>query len=70
MKTSPGFSSGGAGEEHARLMHETAGPDVNVKASGAVRDRHTAEIMIQAGACRIGTRSGVTIVQGTSGEGY
>ncbi|WP_158781923.1 deoxyribose-phosphate aldolase [Pantoea sp. BAV 3049] len=72
VKTSTGFSTGGAREEHVRLMHETVGPEVKVKASGAVRDRHTAEIMIQAGASRIGTSSGVTIVQDSSatGEGY
>jgi len=55
-----------AREEHARLMAETAGPEVKMKTSGAVRDRQTAEIMIQAGASRIGPRSGIAIVQGNS----
>lgn len=72
VKTSTGFSSGGAREEHVRLMHKTVGPSVAVKASGAVRDRQTAEKMIVAGATRIGTSSGVAIVQGNSAssEGY
>lgn len=71
VKTSTGFSTGGAREEHVRLMHDTVGPDVAVKASGAVRDRQTADIMIQAGASRIGTSSGVAIVKGSAaGEGY
>lgn len=64
VKTSTGFSSGGAREEHVKLMRTTVGPEMGVKASGAVRDRHTAEIMIRAGATRIGTSSGVTIVSG------
>ena len=71
VKTSTGFSTGGAREEHVRLMHDTVGPEVAVKASGAVRDRQTADIMIQAGASRIGTSSGVAIVKGSAaGEGY
>lgn len=72
VKTSTGFSTGGAREEHVRLMHDTIGPDVAVKASGAVRDRQTAETMIRAGASRIGTSSGVAIVNGTDGvhQGY
>lgn len=72
VKTSTGFSTGGAREEHVRLMRSAAGPEVAVKASGAVRDRQTADSMIRAGASRIGTSSGVAIVKGDSpsGEGY
>ncbi|MFS2222903.1 deoxyribose-phosphate aldolase [Pantoea sp. B65] len=72
VKTSTGFSSGGAREEHVRLMQQTVGAGVAVKASGAVRDRQTAEAMIAAGASRIGTSSGVAIVSGNtpSGQGY
>ncbi|QTF08042.1 deoxyribose-phosphate aldolase [Brenneria izadpanahii] len=66
VKTSTGFSTGGAREEHVKLMRQTVGPEVGVKASGAVRDRQTAEIMIRAGATRIGTSSGVAIVSGES----
>ncbi|RLM27289.1 deoxyribose-phosphate aldolase [Brenneria alni] len=66
VKTSTGFSTGGAREEHVKLMRKTVGPEMGVKASGAVRDRQTAEIMIRAGATRIGTSSGVAIVCGES----
>ncbi|MCL2899910.1 deoxyribose-phosphate aldolase [Brenneria tiliae] len=66
VKTSTGFSTGGAREEQVKLMRKTVGPEMGVKASGAVRDRQTAEIMIRAGATRIGTSSGVAIVSGES----
>lgn len=64
VKTSTGFSTGGAKEEHVRLMRDTVGDEIGVKASGAVRDRQTATAMIMAGATRIGTSSGVAIVSG------
>lgn len=64
VKTSTGFSTGGAKEDHVKLMRATVGQDMGVKASGAVRDRATAETMIKAGATRIGTSSGVAIVSG------
>ncbi|CNH47997.1 deoxyribose-phosphate aldolase [Yersinia frederiksenii] len=66
VKTSTGFSTGGAKEEHVKLMRATVGPAMGVKASGAVRDQATAETMIKAGATRIGTSSGVAIVSGQS----
>lgn len=62
VKTSTGFSSGGATVEDVRLMREAVGEKMGVKASGGIRDRKTAEAMIQAGATRIGTSSGVVIV--------
>lgn len=64
VKTSTGFSTGGAKVEHVALMRKTVGPNIGVKASGAVRDRATAEKMINAGATRIGTSSGIAIVSG------
>ncbi|BES84580.1 deoxyribose-phosphate aldolase 1 [Pectobacterium araliae] len=67
VKTSTGFSTGGAREEHVRLMRNTVGSEMGVKASGAVRDRQTAQRMIDAGATRIGTSSGVAIVSGDAG---
>lgn len=71
VKTSTGFSTGGATVEDVKLMRQTVGPDMGVKASGGVRDRATAKKMIEAGATRIGTSSGVAIVTdkeaGTSG---
>jgi deoxyribose-phosphate aldolase len=64
VKTSTGFSTGGATVEDVALMRKTVGPDIGVKASGGVRDLQGAEAMIQAGATRIGASSGVAIVQG------
>lgn len=62
VKTSTGFVGGGATEEDILLMREQVGPDIGIKASGGIRDREKAELMIKAGANRIGTSSGVTIV--------
>ncbi|BAH43013.1 deoxyribose-phosphate aldolase [Brevibacillus brevis] len=72
VKTSTGFSTGGATVEDIALMRKTVGPNVGVKASGGVRDGETAVAMIEAGASRIGTSSGVSIVTGakTTGSGY
>lgn len=67
VKTSTGFSTGGAIVEDIRLMRNTVGPSIGVKASGGVRDRETAEAMIEAGATRIGASSGIAIVQGKVG---
>lgn len=64
IKTSTGFSTGGATLEDVQLLNSSTGPDVRVKASGGVRDRETALKMIEAGASRIGTSSGVIIVAG------
>ncbi|XBS69843.1 deoxyribose-phosphate aldolase [Acerihabitans sp. KWT182] len=69
VKTSTGFSTGGAREQDVRLMRQTVGPEMGVKASGAVRDRQTAQTMILAGATRIGTSSGVAIVTGAAATG-
>lgn len=69
VKTSTGFGNGGATEEAIALMRQTVGPDLGVKASGGVRDRETAEAMIQAGATRIGASASVAIVTGGEGKG-
>ncbi|WP_156288957.1 deoxyribose-phosphate aldolase [Oceanobacillus salinisoli] len=63
VKTSTGFSTGGAAASDIRLMRETVGPNIGVKASGGVRDRETALAMIEAGASRIGASSSVAIVK-------
>lgn len=63
VKTSTGFGPGGATVGDIRLMRETVGPDLGVKASGGVRTLEAARLMIEAGATRIGTSSGITIVQ-------
>ena len=62
VKTCTGFSPGGATVEHVQLMRETVGRQAGVKASGGIRDRETALAMIEAGATRIGTSHGVTII--------
>ncbi|MDD5016916.1 MAG: deoxyribose-phosphate aldolase [Eubacteriales bacterium] len=64
VKTSTGFSTGGATAEDVRLMRETIGPDMGVKASGGIRDYHSAVAMLKAGATRLGTSAGVRIVGG------
>lgn len=63
VKTSTGFSSGGATIEDVRLMKQTVGETMQVKASGGIKDWDTAAAMIKMGASRIGTSSGVTILQ-------
>ena len=71
MKTSTGFSTGGATVEHVRLMKKTVGDKVQVKASGGVRSLSEMQAMIEAGATRIGTSSGIKILQGqTSQQAY
>jgi len=58
VKTSTGFSKGGATAEDIRLMRATVGPEMGVKASGGVRTHEDMIAMIEAGATRIGTSSG------------
>lgn len=71
VKTSTGFSTGGATVEDITLMRKTVGPDIGVKASGGVRSSEDTEKMIAAGATRIGASSGVAIVNGlTSNSDY
>lgn len=72
VKTSTGFSRSGATLEDVALMRKVVGQGVGVKASGGVRDYATAVAMIEAGATRLGTSSGVAIVTGAtaSGSGY
>ncbi|MFA6234515.1 MAG: deoxyribose-phosphate aldolase [Bacteroidota bacterium] len=62
VKTSTGFSTGGATLEAVQLMREVVGQNVGVKASGGIRDRAAALAMIDAGANRIGTSSSIAIV--------
>ncbi len=64
VKTSTGFSTGGATVEAVSLMRKSVGAHVKVKASGGIRNRADAERMIEAGADRIGCSAGVQIVAG------
>ena len=62
VKTSTGFSKGGATVEDVRLMRQTVGPEMGVKASGGIHNRAEALAMLEAGATRIGASSGIAIV--------
>lgn len=62
VKTSTGFSTGGATTHDIALMRKTVGPEMGVKASGGIRDYETAMEMIEAGANRIGASAGIAIV--------
>lgn len=64
VKTSTGFSTGGATAEDIALMRKTVGPDLGVKASGGVRSLEDMKKMVEAGATRIGASSGVAIMNG------
>jgi deoxyribose-phosphate aldolase len=64
VKTSTGFSTGGATVEDVALMRKIVGPNFGVKASGGVRSLEDMDKMVKAGATRIGTSSGVKIMQG------
>ncbi|GAB4581905.1 MAG: hypothetical protein Fur0022_46570 [Anaerolineales bacterium] len=68
VKTSTGFSGGGATVEDVALMRRVVGPEMGVKASGGVRDYEDARKMVEAGATRIGASAGVKIIQGPGGK--
>lgn len=69
VKTSSGFNGGGATVADIHLMRAVVGPHIGVKASGGVRDAKFAEELIQAGATRLGTSSGIALVSGKSSAG-
>lgn len=66
VKTSTGFSTGGATVEDVRLMAEAVAGKCLVKASGGIRDAASALAMLEAGASRLGTSNGIAIVSGTA----
>lgn len=68
VKTSTGFAKGGATVEDVVLMRKTVGDSLGVKASGGVRSLDDMKKMIEAGATRIGTSSGVQIISGLKSE--
>ena len=69
VKTSTGFSTGGATVADVTLMRETVGPDMGVKAAGGARSCADALAFVEAGATRIGTSAGVAIVKGELADG-
>lgn len=62
VKTSTGFAGAGAKVEHIRIMRESSPSNVGIKASGGIKNAVDAQAMIDAGADRLGTSSGVAIV--------
>ena len=71
VKTSTGFSSGGATIEDVGLMAAAVAGRCLVKASGGIRDAASARAMLGAGASRLGTSNGIAIVKGlTASQGY
>lgn len=69
VKTSTGFSTGGATAEDITLMRKAVGPDMGVKASGGVRSYEDVMTMIDNGATRIGASAGVQILKGENATG-
>ena len=67
VKTSTGFGPGGATVDDVALMRRTVGPDVGVKASGGIRSFEDATALVAAGATRLGTSRGVSIVSDSRG---
>ena len=63
VKTSTGFSTGGATTADITLMRETVGPELGVKASGGIRTLEAAIAMIEAGATRLGVSAAVSILE-------
>ena len=63
MKTSTGFSTGGATVGDVKLMKETVGDRLKVKASGGIRTKEDFKAMIEAGADRIGASAGVELIK-------
>jgi len=68
VKTSTGFSGGGATVEDIRLMRQVVGPQMGVKASGGIRNAQSALALLEAGATRLGVSAGVTIMRELTGE--
>ena len=69
VKTSTGFSTGGATVEDVALMRKVVGSEIGVKASGGVKGAADAKAMVEAGATRLGTSSGLAIASGCPGKG-
>lgn len=69
VKTSTGFSTGGATVPDVALMRRTVGPEMGVKASGGIRSLEDVKKMVAAGATRIGASAGVKMVEGAVAEG-
>lgn len=69
VKTSTGFSRGGATAHDVALLRSVVGPNMGVKASGGIRTREAADLMIAAGATRIGASASLAIIKGSDASG-
>lgn len=69
VKTSTGFSTAGATAADVRLMRATVGPRMGVKAAGGIRTLADAQVMVAAGATRLGTSAGVALMKDLPAEG-
>jgi deoxyribose-phosphate aldolase len=69
VKTCTGFGGGGATVEDIKLMKATVGPGIEVKASGGIKNTQAALDLIAAGATRLGTSSGISLISGQSAQG-
>ena len=69
VKTSTGFGTGGATASDIKLMRETVGAEMGVKASGGVRSFDDVKLMVENGATRIGASSGIQIMKDASNVG-
>lgn len=70
VKTSTGFSGGGATVEDIQLMKQSVSSNMGIKASGGIRDLEGAKKMLAAGATRLGTSAGVSIVKGLATQDF
>ncbi|MDO5027021.1 MAG: deoxyribose-phosphate aldolase [Tissierellia bacterium] len=70
IKTSTGFSTGGATVEDIKLFRKHVGPDVKIKAAGGISSLEDAQALIEAGASRLGTSRIVKIIKNEESEGY
>jgi len=69
VKTSTGFNGGGATVEDIQLMRAAVGSEMGVKASGGIKNSEQAWALIKAGATRLGTSSGISLIEGKSSQG-
>lgn len=70
IKTSTGFSSGGANEADLRLFAANIGKDVKIKAAGGIKSLETAELFMEIGASRLGTSSIINLISNAEVQGY
>jgi deoxyribose-phosphate aldolase len=70
IKTSTGFSTGGANEADLRLFAANVGKAIKIKAAGGIKNLETAELFLEIGASRLGTSSMINIIKNAEVKGY